>query len=50
MWVSNRSFTVQFPEVKGKLVITHVRMFYLGHELNRPTPFVRVSFLSIRHT
>ncbi|KAK8796697.1 hypothetical protein WA588_000825, partial [Blastocystis sp. NMH] len=30
-----------FPEVKGKLVITHVRMFYLGHELNRPTPFVR---------
>ena len=27
-----------------------VHMFYLGHELNRPTPFVRVSFLFIRHT
>lgn len=33
---------IQFPEVKDKLTITNLRLFYLGRELNRTSPFIQV--------
>ena len=30
----------QFPEVKDKLTISNVRLFYMGKELNKSLPFV----------
>ncbi|OAO16980.1 Ubiquitin domain-containing protein [Blastocystis sp. ATCC 50177/Nand II] len=38
-----------FPEVKGKIRVTNIRLFYLGRELNRNTPFIanRIPFDSV---